>query len=412
MKRIRAAAGWIGLLTGWIGLLAGGAALAVAAAPVLAPAYLAGRLLAAAEDPGALAEIRLERAATQERLEAGLDAAVAVEDEELASSFLALAAARGLPVDPARRARAEALAQGRMGRAARDFAAGAVSGHAEGTAGLAGSLAADVTGIGDLRDLLREGGRYARAEPYDPLLLGMALVGLPLTAATWTAGAGAAPRAGMTVLKAARRGGRLSPALAASLGRTVRAGLDGEALVRAVGASARLDFAGARTAAGLAIRPGTVARLTALATDSLVLGRRMGQRGVTQVLGLARDPADVARAVRLSERLGPRTRAALALLGRGALALGAGLTALASALLAGLAWGLGLALFCRRLGLLLGRALWRRRGTPPSAPRVGSGSARHPTGFDRLAAGTDPRRGPVTPVRDDPRGLRAGAERS
>jgi len=363
--RLRDGAAWFSAAAGWIGLLAGGATLAIAAAPVLAPAYLAGRLLAAAEDPGALAEIRLERAATPERLEAGLDAAVAAEDEDLALSFLALAETRGLPVDPTRRARVEALAQGRMGRAARDFAAGAVSGTAEGAAGLAGTLAADVTGLGDLRDLLREGGRYARAEPYDPLLLGMALVGLPLTAATWAAGAGAAPRAGMTVLKAARRGGRLSPALASSLGRTVRAGLDGEALARAVGASARLDLAGARTAASLAIRPGTVARLTTLAGESLVLGRRTGQRGVMQVLGLARDPGDVTRAVRLSERLGPRTRATLALLGRGALALGAGLTALASALLAGLAWCLGLALFCRRLGLLLGRVIWRRP-KPPS----------------------------------------------
>jgi hypothetical protein len=385
MKRIRAAAGWIGLL-------ASGTALAVAAVPVLAPAYLAGRLLAAAEDPGALAEIRLERAATQERLEAGLDAALAAEDEDLALSFLALAEARGLPVDPARRGRVEALAQGRAGRVARDFAAGAVSGTAEGPAGLAGSLAADVTGIGDLRDLLREGGRYARAEPYDPLLLGMALVGLPLTLATWTAGAGAGPRAGMTVLKAARRGGRLSPALAANLGRTVRAGLDGEALARAVAASARLDLAGARTAAGLAIRPGTVARLTTLAGDALVLGRRTGQRGVMQVLGLARDPVDVARAVRLSERLGPRTRAALALLGRGALALGSGLTALASALLAGLAWGLGLALFCRRLGVLIGRLVWRRPGRRrPARARTGRSG---PDEAEAAGPSAAPRAGP------------------
>ncbi|WP_056349670.1 hypothetical protein [Methylobacterium sp. Leaf89] len=368
--RLRGGAAWISAAAGWIGLLAAGVTLAVAAAPVLVPAARAGRLLAAADDPGALAEIRLERAATPERLEAGLDAAVAAEDEDLALSFLALAETRGLPVDPARRGRVEALAQGRMSRAARDFAAGAVSGTAEGTAGLAGTLAADVTGLGDLRDLLREGGRYARAEPYDPLLLGMALVGLPLTVATWTAGAGAGGRAGMTVLKAARRGGRLSPALAASLGRTVRAGLDREAVAGAVAASARLDVAGARAAAGLAIRPGTVARLTNLAGDALVLGRRTGQRGVMQVLGLARDPGDVTRAVRLSERLGPRTRATLALLGRGALALGAGLAALASALLTGLAWCLGLALFCRRLGLLLGRAIWRRP-RPPSLRDAG-----------------------------------------
>ncbi|MCJ2035799.1 hypothetical protein [Methylobacterium sp. J-068] len=139
----------------WISLLAGGAALAATAAPVVAPAYLAGRLLGAAEDPGALAEIRLEREATETRLAEGLDAALAAEDEDLARSFLALAEARGVAVDPARRGRVEALAQGRVGRTVRDFASGAVTGEAEGAAGLAGSLAADVTGIGDVRDLLR-----------------------------------------------------------------------------------------------------------------------------------------------------------------------------------------------------------------------------------------------------------------
>ena len=171
----------------------------------------------------------------------------------------------------------------------------------------------------------------------------------------------------MTVLRRPGAGaGSRRPA--ANLGRTVRAGLDGEALGRAVSASARLDLAGARAAAGLAIRPGTATRLTALAGDALGLGRRTGQRGVMQVLGLARDPADVARAVRLAERLGPRTRAALALLGRGALALGAGLAALASALLAGLAWCFGLALFCRRLGLLVGRVIWRWPGASAARP--------------------------------------------
>ncbi|MFD1283182.1 hypothetical protein ACFQ5C_26305, partial [Methylobacterium goesingense] len=49
------------------------------------------------------------------------------------------------------------------------------------------------------------------------------------------------------------------------------------------------------------------------------------------------------------------------------LALGAGLTALASALLAGVMWCFGVALFCRRLGLLLGRAIWRR---PPPRMRL------------------------------------------
>ena len=45
-------------------------------------------------------------------------------------------------------------------------------------------LELDVTGYGDLRDLAREGRKALRGEPVDQLTVGLAAVGLTLTAAT------------------------------------------------------------------------------------------------------------------------------------------------------------------------------------------------------------------------------------
>lgn len=146
----------------WIALALAALLLAGTAAPLLPGAASAFRLLRAADDPAALSALRLDGVLTPERVGAEIDTAVAAEDEDLARSFLALADAHGVPIEAERRARVAALADGAAYRAARDFAGGAVSGQAEGAAGLAGALAADVSGLGDVRDLLREGPRDPR----------------------------------------------------------------------------------------------------------------------------------------------------------------------------------------------------------------------------------------------------------
>jgi len=234
----------------WIALALAALLLAGTAAPLLPGAASAFRLLRAADDPAALSALRLDGVLTPERVGAEIDTAVAAEDEDLARSFLALADAHGVPIEAERRARVAALADGAAYRAARDFAGGAVSGQAEGAAGLAGALAADVSGLGDVRDLLREGVPYLRGEPHDPLLLGLSAVGLAATAATWAGGVGAPARGGLSVLKAARRLGRLPAPLVAALTRMLRAGIDADALRATLKAGARLDLAGLRLGAG------------------------------------------------------------------------------------------------------------------------------------------------------------------
>jgi len=347
-------------LLAWGGLAVAALLLAGTGAELMPRAYLAWRLLRAADDPPALARLRLAPVATPERVAEEIDAALAGEDDTLARSFLALADDRAIPVDAARRARVEALDAAAPLRTMRSFADGALTGQADSGIGLAGAFAADLTGLGDLRDLAREGGHLVRDERYDPLLLGLASVGLVATAATYAGGLGAVARGGATVLKVAHRSGRLSRPLAAHLGRMARESLDPGAVRAAVAAAGRFDLAAARHAARSGLRTGPIAELTALGGQAYALQARMGSRGVMQVLSLARAPAEIGRAVRLAEGMGPATRAVLKLLDRAALVIGAVLMELVRTVWLALGWCWGISVFCRRLGLAIGRLIWRR----------------------------------------------------
>ncbi|MCJ2082775.1 hypothetical protein [Methylobacterium sp. J-090] len=357
-------------LLAWGGLALAAGLLAGTGAELLPRAHLAWRLLGAADDPPALARLRLEAVATPDRVADAIDAAVAAQDDTLAQSFLELADGRGIPVDAARRARVAALGEGAPLRAARAFADGALTGQADSGVGLAGAFAADLTGLGDLRALAREGGHLLRDEPHDPIVLGLAGVGLAATAATYAGGLGAVARGGATLLKTAHRSGRLSRPLATHLARLARESVDPGAVRALALAAGRLDLAGARTAARAGLRTGAVAELTALGGQAYALQGRMGTRGVLQVLSLARSPAEVSRAVRLAEGMGPATRAVLKLLDRAALVIGAVLMELVRTVGLALGWCWGVTLFCRRLGLAIGRLIWaepRRARTPCGA---------------------------------------------
>jgi hypothetical protein len=342
-------------------LLAGAAGLAAAAPALLPAAGQAWRLRAAADDPASLAALRLPAVADADRIGRGLDAAVAAGDDDLARSFLALAEECGVPVSPERRAQVAALAENAPRRALADAADGFVSGEGAGAAGLAGAVASDLVGYGDLRDLWREGGRLARGEAYDPLLLGLATAGLALTGATIVSlGTSVPVHAGTTTLKLAVRTGRQSRPLAARLGRSAGAAVDREALALATAAAGRLDLAALRQGAKGVLRPGALREIRVVGEESARIQARLGARGTLQALSVAESADDLRRVARLSEGMGGRTRAVLALLGRGALVLGSGLLAVLQGLWLGLAWFLAACLFCRRAGTALGRLIWRR----------------------------------------------------
>ena len=97
---------------------------------------------------------------------------------------------------------------------AKRFTAGLVTGNADDVASLSGTVAGDLFVFGDIRDVVREGKHLAMGEDTDRLILGLAAAGLAVTAATYVSAGGVAPvRAGLTLVKDARKVGRLGEGL-------------------------------------------------------------------------------------------------------------------------------------------------------------------------------------------------------
>jgi hypothetical protein len=284
----------------------------------------AGRLLYAQDDPELLADHVVARTLTPETAEREIAAALDAGDPDLAQSFAALARDNGVPVAPAVVARLDAAVAdaAKFSQQAKAFAEGFVTGEPDDMVGLAGTALGDLFVFGDIRDAVREGVRYARGEPTDELVLGLACVGLAVTAGTYaTLGAGTPARAGLSLVKAARKTGRMGARLAAWTGRALGEVVDLAALRRV---SAEVSWAQpvmAVRAARETVKLERLGRLADLGRDVGRVQRAAGTRATLDGLRIAENPRDVSRLARLAEAKGSKTRAILKLAGRGALVL-------------------------------------------------------------------------------------------
>jgi hypothetical protein len=246
------------------------------------------RLLTIADDPAAVSEHALAAQFDAARARGEIEAALTANDPDLAKSFVDLAADRQVALDPALLARVDAAAAeaSSMRHRVKSFASGFITGQPDDGASLAGTVTGDLFVFGDIRDAAREGGRWAKGEEPDKLILGLASAGIAITAATYaTAGLTAPVRAGLSLMKAARRAGHIGP----NLVRLVRA-----------------ERAG---------------RIVALARDVGKIESKAGTRAALESVRIAETPAEVGRIAKLAEKEGSRTRAILKLLGRGAIML-------------------------------------------------------------------------------------------
>jgi hypothetical protein len=244
-------------------------------------------------DPAAITDRALDRVFSQGVAEREIRAALTTGDVELAQSFLDLAGDRGVSVDPVlsekvKDARSEAAsATHTAGR----FVQGLWTGEPNDAASLAGTAVGDLFVFGDIRDAAREGKRYLLGEPADPWILGLAGVGIAITAATYASvGLGAPERIGLTLAKIARRTKRLNPALAVRVAR---------------------DAVKVEKAGGLTELVGDVGRIESKA----------GTQTALDGLQIAQEPHEVSLLARLSAAKGGKTRAIIKLLGRSAILL-------------------------------------------------------------------------------------------
>ena len=286
-------------------------------------------LLAAQDDPAELADLQLHSALRNNAalIADNIEAALAARDADLADSFVSLARDKNVPLGDELRKRVSDLVaeQSSSSHYARRFVTGLVTGEADDVASLSGTVTGDLFVFGDIRDVVREGKHLAMGEDTDHLILGLATAGLAVTAATYVSVGGALPlRAGLTLVKDARKVGRLGEGLTLWAGRSARGIVDGPMLQQAVASGSVLRPGPTITAIKAAFRAEKAGALVRLAKDVGRVGEKAGIRAAQDTLKIAEGPKDVARAARLAEAKGGQTRALLKVLGRGALLLVAG----------------------------------------------------------------------------------------
>jgi hypothetical protein len=313
-----------------IGLAMAGAVASAAVFAVVWPhAREAAALLRAQDDPAQLSDLRVDSALRNNEavIGQGVTQALEADDADLAKSFTDLAQAKGIKLPPAVTERVDAAVadENSTVSAARRFATGFVTGEADDVASLSGTVAGDLFVFGDVRDVVREGKRLAMGENVDQLVLGLASVGLVVTAATYVSVGGAVPvRAGLSMVKDARKVGRLGAGLTEWAGRSARGVVDTPMLQQAVATASIARPGQTISAVKAAFKAEKAGALVRLAKDVGRVGEKAGTKGAFDVLRIADGPKDVARAARLAESKGSQTRAIVKILGRGALLLTAG----------------------------------------------------------------------------------------
>jgi hypothetical protein len=294
-------------------------------------AHEAASVLAAQDDPAELSDLQVNSALRNSKniniLTEQIEAALAAHDSGLASSFVDLAKAKSVSIPDELQQRVEGAVrdENTTSHFAGRFASGFVTGNADDVGSLSGTVAGDLFVFGDIRDVVRESKHLVMGEDTDRLVLGLATAGLAVTAATYVSVGGVAPlRAGLSLVKDARKVGRLGEGLTEWAGRSAREMVDTSMLQEAVSSAAVTRPTQTVSAITAAFRAEKAGALVRLAKDVGRVGEKAGARGALDTLKIAEGPEDVARAARLAEASGGKTRAILKLLGRGALLLAAG----------------------------------------------------------------------------------------
>ena len=169
---------------------------------------------------------------------------------------------------------------------------------------LACGVGVNLTFVGDILSLGRESAAYLRGLPVDQVDVVLSVVGLGATAlVVATGGTSYTLKAGAGFLKIAHRTGRLAPDVTRVFTRAFREGVDWARLARGgkVADAARMD----------ALRPAL-----ALADDLGAMQARLGTAAALHVLRQADTASDMRALTRASRALGPRSVAALEVLGK------------------------------------------------------------------------------------------------
>lgn len=312
-----------------------------------------------------LVKAELRATVPPEELDRRIQDALAKDDYADAELYAGVADYAAIPLSDETRAQMEEAGStfNQLRRGGGSFFEGFVYGRGSDTVSFMGALTSDLTVVGDVRDIAGEGEKLVRGEDYSQLVLGLSVAGVAATAATVGTGGAALPaRAGLSLLKIARKAGTLTASFAGELRRLVSEAVQFGKL-RDTLRGARLDDLGAtRRAVSDYADSVSFTRLTPVLEDMNSLQRQLGPAESVRVMRHVENTEDLTNVRRMSETVGPSTRGVIELTGKTSLR---GFKTLVNFIrwLFGWAWAIvaGLATWIGGMGLRRGVRRLRRR---------------------------------------------------
>lgn len=165
----------------------------------------------------------------------------------------------------------------------------------------------DLTPVGDVVGVVREGGNYFLGRDVDMVELGLSAVGLTAVAVMpLTGGTSGSVKVGAGISKMAWRMGSLSPNLLVPFRRAVQDGFDWS----------RIGSVRSQADLQLLARPEILAPAVGIVGDAGRVVDAVGAQRALYVLSKAESPTELRQLAAISEQIGPRTVGALEIIGK------------------------------------------------------------------------------------------------
>jgi hypothetical protein len=165
----------------------------------------------------------------------------------------------------------------------------------------------DLTPVGDVVGVVREGGNYLLGRDVDMVDLGLSAVGLTAVAVMpLTGGTSGGVKVGAGISKMAWRMGSLSPDFLPPFRRAVREGFDWT----------RIGLVRSQADLALLARPEILAPAVGIVRDAGRVADAVGSQRALYLLSRAESPTELRQLAAISEQIGPRAVGALELIGK------------------------------------------------------------------------------------------------
>ena len=198
------------------------------------------------------------------------------------------------------------------------FSTGFLSGQGSDSSGVTGAVISDFTVIGDARDLYRQYQLHANGKEVNQLVVGLAGVGVGLTAATYgTAGVTLTAKAGTSLLKIAAKTGRLTRSFRSELLRMSRKVFDWKLFQQSLKQTNNLSDI--RRVAQKSYHPSALKPLKKVAKNTNAIRKNTSMADTLHMLRYVENGDDLRRLEKFTVKHKHLSKGLLSLLGRGAL---------------------------------------------------------------------------------------------